>query len=188
MSIMADNLPARVDPPVERVPGGPAEVVSAVDMVYIAYERLGFDEMLEAYALCDETGGVETRMQAALFDYAKSVASIATQDGGMDIPVIREAFDRFYEGMEGASRKKYGAEKPSSISDAALKRFGLRPPTYQRQFKPLDDRYWEKQFVEQYESGAMATRKPNESDQDYLARYIATCLHGFPWAYFTNFI
>jgi len=164
------------------------EIVTPIDMVYIAYARLGLDEQLEAYALTDGLGD-ESTVRYSLIQYGQDIAGIATEGGGdIDVGVIREAFDRLYEGMEGVARKKYGPEKPKTISEGVLTRSGLVLPRYRQQFSHLDDKYWDEQFMRQYETQEMVERLPDESDQDYLARYIATCLHGFPWAYFTNFI
>ncbi len=156
-------------------------------MVYIAYASLGLDEQLEAYALGEEPGD-ESVVRDSLVKYGQDVAGIATQGGDIDVGVIREAFDRLYEGMEGVARKKYGPEKPRTITEGLLVRSGVVLPRYRQQFSHLDDRYWNEQFMGQYEAQAMVERLPDEPEQDYLARYIATCLHGFPWAYFTNFI
>lgn len=62
---------------------------------------------------------------------------------------------------------------------------GLVKPEPDSYVRGLDDRYWTKQFPEQYTNQELVQRQPNESDQQYLSRYIRTAIHGFIFAPFT---
>jgi hypothetical protein len=173
--------PTRTEGPVQ------AEVVTEQDVINAVYDRLEIDYLLEAYAQ-DETGRLARGqdVEQALVSYAGLVASQSMRRGAIDIFIVRLAFDRMYDGMERAARLKYGPEKPRGMADALLQKLGLRPPHYRQYFSRLDDRYWQQQFMEEYEHQTWTKKRvPQETEQAYLARYIAVTLHHFPWATFS---
>jgi hypothetical protein len=161
------------------------EVVSEMDMVDIAYEHSELDELVRKYAFHEGGHQIEAEVQEALMSLSIDVSQIATQGEGIRVDLIRRAFDHLYSSMNAHAGVARNLRKPSGPIGALLQKTGLRKPEYRGVVIPLDDKYWDKQFLEQFEQEQMVARKPDESTESYLARYTARCLMGFPWAYFS---
>lgn len=182
---MTDVTPSQ--PPVEHITSGELEVVTDDDMIRIAYDRLGIDDALLGYATRERGVSLDDykTVESLLPPFGQAIAEVVHQDGVVNVELIREAFERFYDGMEQAARVKYGPEKPYSFTETVLQRLGIRPPKYRQHFSRLDDRFWDIQFMEQYNGQTWEKRDPNESEQAFLGRYIAHTLYRFPWSSFS---
>ncbi len=177
--------------------GGKTEVVTALDRIHILYTRLGIDEVLLDYAMeapGSNADGID--VEALLDSYAAGVAELALgNDGAIDVGLIHDAFERLTVGYNQAAAEKFGPVDPRTRRERALIKAGFRQPVYREVFKTVGHRhegepdrypYWGRQFMEQYESGAITPRAEGETDQSYLARYIRACIHGFSWANFSD--
>lgn len=163
----------------------PSEVIAEADTVDTAYDRTGIEELVRQYAYHKGDYGLEGNIDKALADLANDLARIATQSGEINVELIRQGFDRLYSDMNRHAATARGLRKPAGPIGWVLEKSGIREPQYRQVLIPLDDRYWNRQFLAQFHDSVLTERREGESDQDYLARYTLHCLKGFPWAYFT---
>lgn len=160
------------------------EVVTT-ELVDKAYDQLGLDGMFETYARHTGDAFLEEDVHLALVDLAVDVASMSFNGGEIDVELVRRAFDRTYAGMNQAARNARNMQLPTTPFQSLLIKAGIKQPEYMRAVAPLDDRYWSRQFMEQFADESMIKRIEDEPEEVYLARYISRCLEGFPWAHFT---
>jgi hypothetical protein len=170
--------------PTQGPENGYTEVLTKADMIAVAYDKLGIDQVFHDYAFAPNRDGGST-VEQALDQYGRAIAYMAYEDGEIDIDLVRGGFDRLYDDMEEIAREKYGPLPSHSLGDRFLQWAGVREPRYMQYFSPLDDRFWEKQFRQQFEEEVWVQRQPDESDEQFWGRYIGVTLHHFPWAYFS---
>lgn len=171
-----------IDQPREHIGADEIEIVpDDFAMVDIVYDSSGLDNMLHSYAMNKEQG--QTReIEGTLSHLGETVARIATSHGNIDIDLIRQVFERTYDSMEHAAQQKRGPLPPRTLLEKRLIKAGITKPKYPQFFSRLDDRFWDQQFMEQYNEQTWERREPDEDETHYLGRYIAGTLYRFPWA------
>jgi hypothetical protein len=157
-----------------------------LDALLLAYEDFGIDQSLRLYALSGRNDStLAPQIERSIDVFGQLVATKAVTDDVIDTGLVRAVFERFYDDMENAANAKYGPEKPYTLTGRILTHLGIRKPSYRQHFHRLDDKYWDKQFPDQFQKEMWVKRVDGESKQVYAGRYIATCLKLFPWANFT---
>lgn len=171
--------------PARRTRAVAGEVVTETDIVDIAYERTGLDELVQRYAFHEGGYNLTAEIEVALADLAAELSRLAVQGDNIDVDLIRHGFDRLYADMNRHAAVARGLRLPAGSIGRLLEKSGIRQPRYRQVVVPLDDKYWNEQFLAQFHEGRMVKPLPDEPREAYLARYTAHCLKGFPWAYFT---
>ena len=161
------------------------EVLDTEGYVEAVYDRLGIETALGAYLDGQPGTEDESDITVLLADFSMSLAEAATTQGDVDIPTIRFGVDHLTRNMNELCSSRFGHQPPKTLSEALLLKLGMATPVTKSYVRKLDDRYWEKQFPEDYAEEKSVTRLPEEADQQYLARYIRTAIHGFIFAPFT---
>ena len=168
------------------------DVVTDDDRVTILFERGDVEDMLRRFASGDSVSDDDSRrtseddLDRVLTDYSVELASLAFQGGSIDVDLVRNGFDRVQDCMNEIGNEMFGTERPRTMTQAILEKAGLRAPAQRRYFAPLDDRYWEVQFMEQYDKQTWTQRRPGQTDASYFAHYTATAMHHFllaPYSY-----
>lgn len=160
------------------------EVIEDEEYLKLVHSNLGIKEALASYL--ESRDLEEESVDILLAHFSVAIAETATRSGEIDVDIIRTAFEHLVHSMNETASRRHGYQ-PQSLSQVALTKLKLRRPQPKSYVRQLDDRYWSKQFLEQYENGGqpMAPRKDGETDEQYLARYIHSCMHGFLFAPFT---
>lgn len=168
-----------------------AEVVTDSDIVHILYAKQNVSSVLRRFAFgqpySDEDTRIvdETDIDAAFADYAADVAKFAVRDGDINVGLVREAFGVINTDMNIIAGEKFGFERSRTVQRWLFERLGVRVPglrTYLPRhpyFPSLGDLYWHKQFLKQYEAQELTHKLPDEPDEQYLTRYLRSCLYGF---------
>ncbi len=163
------------------------EIIEDEGYLKLVYENLGIEEALASYLDSDDL--TENEINILLIQFSISIAAIAGKGGGINIDAVREAFEHLTQNMNELASRKYGYEhQHHDLAQAALIKLKIKEPQPlkpRKYVRALDDRYWSKQFLEQYESESIVSRRPNETEEQYLARYIHSCMHGLLFSYFT---
>lgn len=162
---------------------GVEEVLTDADRIDAAYARFEIDELLHKYAEGHDWE-LTNDIEAALVGLGYAIGNIAYKGGNVDIGLVRRGFELMYDTMDAALAQKEGI-KPPSVARKVLERWGLRYPDYVPTFSRLDDRYWDKQFMEEFNKDTWIKRLPTETNQEYFNRYVGWALHSFPWAYYS---
>lgn len=159
------------------------------DQVIDAYESHFIESSLRAYL---DAGTTETEIKrehevsALLMNFSEDLANLAYHDRHIDTDIIRYGFDHLTNSMNGLCRETL--QQTATGLKGFLAKIGLvsaphRPDT--TYIRKLDDRYWNEQFLKIYEDNPFVPRKPDETDQEYLARHIHNAMFGFLYAPFT---
>lgn len=156
------------------------------DFLRAAYGNSGTEAALDQYIAthsAEDSAAVETR----LAQFCNVTAATALEDGEINVDLVRSAFDLVTDSMNEAASRRYGYESPRGVVQFLLVRAGVQAPQPRRYVRHLDDHYWSQQFMDQYKNGGMPMelRRPEETEQEYLARYTFKCLQGLVFAYFT---
>ncbi|MFI5270446.1 MAG: hypothetical protein ACHQT9_00175 [Candidatus Saccharimonadales bacterium] len=173
-----------LEPTITTVSG---EVVDTTeDYIHLIFAGLGIEDALDAYLGDGPRSRDEPAVEQLLGKYAKAIAPLATTGEDIDVDIVRYAFDYLTFGMNEAANRRYGYE-PRSGFQAMFARAVAKPPYPQQYIRPLDDRYWSQQFMDQFRrgDGPMIARNEGESDEQYLPRYMQSCMNGFLFAPFT---
>jgi hypothetical protein len=160
-------------------------IESDEEYLAIVYANLGVEEALDAYLDRDSDTG-EQDVEALLESFSATIASVAWKEGAVDTEIVRFAFDHLTASMNEVASARFGYERPETSFQAVLHWLGVgREP--RRYVRPMDDRYWSQQFMDQYENGGLPIpdRHESENDQEYLARYTHGSMRGFLFAPFT---
>ncbi len=160
------------------------EVVDDPDYLEHIYTNLGIENALVAYLGEHSSGAGEQAVDELLGRFSVAVAGVADKPEGIDKDIVRFAFDHLTNNMNKVASEQFG-HQPQTSTQSILTRLGARQPQTRQYVRPLDDRYWDKQFMDQYRTGHMVSRQAGETENQYLARYIHTCVHGFLFAPFT---
>lgn len=157
-----------------------------LQVLHEIYDHSYIDEALYGY-LDRREGWTDQQVESQLKRFAVATTTLALVGGEVDVDLVRSAFDRLTLGMNETASRRYGYELPRSMTHAILIRFGKADPEPRRYVRPLDDRYWSHQFMDQYANGGlpMVPRQADETGEGYLARYTYTAMHGLLWAPFT---
>lgn len=157
-----------------------------LQVLHEIYEHSYIDEALYGY-LDRREGWNDQQVESQLKRFAVATTTLALVGGEVDVDLVRSAFDRLTLGMNETASRRYGHELPRSMVQAILIRLGKADPEPRQYVRPLDDRYWSQQFMDQYANGGlpMAPRQADETGEDYLARYTYTAMRGLLWAPFT---
>jgi hypothetical protein len=151
----------------------------------IVYSNGGTEGSLVRYL---DTGSGEDcgAVEVGLSSFCDVLAGVALKDGEVGVNLVRSAFDLVTGSMNEVASRKYGYVREGAVR-SLLVRAGIKAPKPDSYVSYLDDRYWSSQFMDQYENGGMpmAPRQDEETDQEYLARYTYTCIHGLLFAPFT---
>jgi len=161
------------------------EVLDTEDYIETAYDQLGIEAALGAYL--DGQPGTEDEQEitARLAEFSMRLAEAAMTTGDVDVATVRFGVDHLTRNMNEVCSAKFGYKRAGSLSEAVLIKLGIAKPESDRYVRGLDDRYWAKQFPEEYAEEKLVRRETDESDQQYLGRYIRTAIHGFIFAPFT---
>jgi hypothetical protein len=138
----------------------------------------GVEEGLRNYA-CDKVPFSEEDLDRVLTTYSVDIANLAYQNGTIDIELVRDGFERVEEWMNIIANEKFGVLPPRTMTQAILEKAGLVKPRHKVYFSELGDRFWEIQFLEQYEKQTWDTQSPSQTDASYFASYTATAMHHF---------
>lgn len=159
--------------------------VIETDRDYLAavYASSGLEEALAGYLDGGSDIG-EQEVDLLIANFSISIAKTAWKDEGIDVDLVRFAFEHLTVNMNEVASRKFG-HAPQTATRSLLTRLGVTSPEPGRYVRPLDDRYWSKQFMEQYKDQHMVRRQSNETEEQYLARYTHVCIHGFLFAPFT---
>jgi hypothetical protein len=161
--------------------------VLETDEAYLraVYDNSGIKDKLARYV---DTHSSEDNdaAEAGLARFCNVIAATALKDSEVDVNVVRSAFELVTAGMNEVADRKYGNPRQGTIQ-RLLVRAGVVAPGTSGYVRYLDERYWSDQFMDQYENGGlpMAPRQEHETDQEYLARYTYTSMHGLLFAPFT---
>jgi hypothetical protein len=166
-------------------PVAAGEVLDTEGYIEAVYDRLGIETALGAY-LDGQTGTEdEGDITVLLAEFSMSLAEAATTRRNIDIPTVRFGVDHLTRNMNELCSSRFGYEPPKTLTEAMLLKLGAITPVTKSYVRRLDDRYWAKQFPEEYAEEKQVQRELDESDQQYLGRYIRTAIHGFIFAPFT---
>ena len=157
-----------------------------VDLVNQVYDQTGLDQLFEVYARHEGDMYLEDDVAQAFSELAVHIAGMAYNGGNVEVELVRAAFDRTYAGMNLAARQARDLRKNASPLQNLLVKAGVKQPEYHTVVLPLDDKFWNSQFMDQFHNEGQVKRVPAEPEEVYFARYVARCLRGFPWAYFTH--
>ena len=168
------------------VPSVTGEVVDDPDYLKIIYANLGIESALGAYLGGRSNGAGEEAVDQLLGRFSVAIAGVADKPEGIDTDIVRFSFDHLTNNMNEVASRHFGHQPPRSATQAVLTKLGAKQPQPRQYVRPLDDRYWDKQFMEQYRDGGhLVARQPDETENQFLARYIHSCMHGFLFANFT---
>jgi hypothetical protein len=158
-------------------------IESNEEFLEIVYANLGIEDALERYLGSEAE---EEEVDGLLAAFSSRIADTAWEDGSVDTTLVRFAFDHLTGSMNEVASQRYGYESPRTAVQTVLNWFGVAHEP-RRYVRSLDDRYWSEQFMDQYQNGGMpmAPRQEDETDEEYLARYTYTCMHGLLFANFT---
>ncbi len=117
--------------------------------------------------------------------FADRLSEIAMHRGEADLDLIRFGLDYLTNNMNEVCSARYGYEPVSGLREQWKIAHGTAAPRPHRYVSGLNDRYWAQQFSEEYISGALAQRLPEENDQRYLGRYIHQVIHRFIYSSFS---
>lgn len=168
------------------------ELVTDEDRISVLFERAGVEDMLRRFAFGEPVGETDVRqtseedLDQVLTTYAVELATLAFQEGSIDLQLVRTGFDRVSECMNEMGNAKYGGEPPRTWRQSLLEKIGLQPPIQKRYFALLDDRYWQIQFMQQHDEQTWLRRSPGQTDASYFAQYTAVAMHSFllaPYSY-----
>jgi hypothetical protein len=163
-------------------PSVTGEVLDTTDYIAAAYDKMGLETALGSYL----DGEIEDEaVMALLAGYATVMADAAIGSAGVDVPVLQFGAEHLTKGMNEACSSRHGYLPAKSLGEALLVKTGLGKPSPQRWIHGLDDRYWAKQFPDEYGGEKLVTRQPGETDQQYLARHLQVAIHGLVFAHFT---
>lgn len=146
------------------------------------YDKTGIQPALAAYL---DGKAEEDDITPLLSDFSMSLAETALSGGSVDTGAVRFGFDHLTDGMNKACNEKHGYEPPKTLREAVQLKMGMVEPQERSYVRKLDDRFWLKQFPEEYENGTLAQRLQGESDQAHLGRSIRAAMHGYIFSYFT---
>lgn len=165
-------------------PAVTGEVVDDPDYLKIIYTNLGIENALETYLGEHSSHAGEQAVDLLLGRFSVAIAGVADKPAGIDVRIIRFAFEHLTNNMNEVASRHFGYQ-PQSSTQSILTKLGARQPQPRQYVRSLDDRYWDKQFMDQYRTGHMVTRQEGETENQFLARYIHSCMHGFLFANFT---
>src|SRR5665213_286993 len=168
--------------------GGPVvtgEVLDNEGYIEAVYDKLGIASSLGAYL--DGQPGTEDEKDITILlaEFSMSLADAATTQGDIDVATVRFGMDHLTRNMNELCSSRFGYEPPRTLTEALLLKLGMITPVTKRYVRKLDDRYWAKQFPEEYAGQKLVNRLPDETDRQYLARHIRTSIHGLIFAPFT---
>jgi hypothetical protein len=166
------------------VPSLTGEVVDDPDYLKIIYANLGIENALETYLGGRSSHDGEQAVDQLLGRFSVAIAGVADKPEGIDTGIVRFSFDHLTNNMNEVASRQFGHQPPQSATQSVLTKLGVRQPEPRQYVRPLDDRYWDKQFMDQYRTGHMVTRQPGETENQFLARYIHSCMQGFLFANF----
>ena len=148
-----------------------------------AYNKLGVNTALRAYI--DQKAG-EAEVAAALVKFSGELSTVALGSGSLDVAAVRYGVEYLTSDMNQACNEKHGFLEPTGRWQALLVRAGHVQLQTRQYIRLLDDRYWNKQFPEDYQSGKLVPlRQPQETEQQHLARYVHSSIYGLLFAPFT---
>jgi hypothetical protein len=166
------------------VPSVTGEVVDDPDYLKIIYANLGIENALETYLGGRSSHDGEQAVDELLGRFSVAVAGVADKPEGIDTGIVRFSFDHLTNNMNEVASRHFGYQ-PQSPTQSVLAKLGVKQPQPRQYVRPLDDRYWDKQFMDQHRTGHMVTRQAGETENQFLARYIHSCMNGFLFANFT---
>jgi len=166
------------------IPTVSGEVVDDNEYLKIIYNNLGIEAALDSYLDKHSRTNGEQEVDGLLARYANTVAEVADRPTGVDVGIVRIAFDQLTDNMNEVASRHFG-HMPQTAGSSALTKLGLKQPEPRQYVRPLDDRYWSQQFMDQYATDYMVVRQAGESEKQFLARYVHGCIHGFLFAPFT---
>jgi len=168
-----------------------SEVLDTQGYLGAVYDRLGIEAALGAYLGGQSGAADEHDIDMRLAEFSMALADAATMPvgaevaGGVNVATVRLGVDHLTRNMNEVCSAKFGYKRASGWPEAILRKLGIVKTDPGRYVRYLDDRYWGKQFPEQYAEQRMVQREPGENEKQYLGRYIQTVIHGFIFAPFT---
>ncbi len=158
------------------------EVPTTEAYIETVYGTLGIEAALGSYL---DGAASEDDVAILLATFSDRLADAALERGSLEVKTVRFGIDHLTGNMNKVCNAKLGSQPPKTLTEALLLKLGMVEPEPRRYIRELDDRYWTKQFPEEYADEQLAKRLPNETDQQYLARHIRTSIHGLLFAPFT---
>jgi len=166
--------------PERRVP--PAVSGETLDYIESTYALLGVEAALASYL---DRGVEGTEVDGLLAEYSAILADSAVGPLGVNVAALQFGVDHLTASMNEVCSRKHGYEPPKTLREAVLVKTGRAKPTPIRWISGLDDRYWIKQFPDEYRGEKLVARHPDETDQQYLARHLNRAIQGLIFSRFT---
>jgi hypothetical protein len=161
------------------------EVLDPEGYIQVAYDKHGLEPALGAYLDGRPTDQADQDVTARLAGFSMQVAEAAMTPAGIDIDTVRFGVDYLTRSMNKVCSDRFGYEPAKSWSEALLRKLGVGKPENGRYVRGLDDRFWTKQFSEEYATEHFVRREADEDDQHYLGRHLQASIHGYIFAPFT---
>ncbi len=113
---------------------------------------------------------------------------ITDNNSFIDQDLACQIVERFTFGMNWTASEMVGFEPAKTWSDRMKIRLGRMAPTPRKLSRELDDEYWERQFIDDYEEFRGRTIDGQELaiPGDVNGSYLYEVVHGFPFAFFTH--
>lgn len=156
------------------------------DYLQAVYSSGGIEDDLVRYL--DTGSAINSEIiDLKLSQFSNIIARAAWKHDEIDVAVVRSGFDIVTESMNKAANQVHGYARQGALQ-SLLVRAGIKPPQIDSYVRALDDRYWSRQFMEEFKKGGplLPSRHVGETDSDYFARYTYGCMRGFLFARFTH--
>jgi hypothetical protein len=173
------------EPPTQR-PFLPVDPV-VQEQIRDTYSDRFIESSLRAYA---QGASDEREASGALEQFSVYLAGRATRENFIDTDIVRFGVEHVADSMDKICREILTPQPRYPKWRGLLAKVGLvGPPRYGEltYMHRLDDKYWESQFLKEYEENSpFVKRQPQETDQKYLERYINHVIQGFLFAPFSH--
>lgn len=121
----------------------------------------------------------ESEVEPVLMSYADDVSMLAYSNApDIDVDLVRHAFERLKAGYDLAA---HSARHPETLAQKILRSAG-RPAKTPSYVRSLDDRYWDEQFLQDFDN--YKSDDERSTAEDFKA-YTRDTVRGLSWSYFT---